>query len=115
MTADTELRLSQSHRFGTRIANAANSILELRNEDVPLTATAGPGVLYRPDSQPVTITRSLGRTVIFRTNNGESTSFLLLASKVRPLTHPSEPQESTVRSSSTPQRSTSAPHLLPLA
>ncbi|KAL8293501.1 hypothetical protein RQP46_000202 [Phenoliferia psychrophenolica] len=51
-------------------ANAANSILALRDETIPLTATSSPGLLFRPDAQDISITGSVGRTIIFRTNNG---------------------------------------------
>lgn len=68
--AECDFRLSQSHRFGTTIANLASELLSLRDEDVPLSATESPAIIYRPDELSATVAGASGRTLIFRSNFG---------------------------------------------
>lgn len=48
LPADRTFRLSKSYRFGSQLANVANTLTAYQNEEESVKGNSAPGVVYRP-------------------------------------------------------------------
>lgn len=69
LPADKIFRLSKSFRFGSQLANVANTLIAYQNEEESLKGTSVPGEIYRP-LKSMEFFGGEKWTMLFRSNEG---------------------------------------------